>query len=285
MFYSISHQGIFTTNILRNRYKTSVPLLPVQLFLKFCRYKIRMYYLQLVYFLAFLSVAIPCALANTENLRFILQGLESSSKHSPTSIKELLGKSNADNVIPSIEKIPSLSLRITPANQKDGAAAIPEADPYDLPNKIFYNSTLIEASSSSTLSESETVVPHDRLIESIRPSFSHQISRSYLVTGKINEMYEVRVCWPASFPTRFNLYFTQNFNNGSGIITVVATPDYYSNYRELMESPLPGQFEVIINKVYFNALPKDILGAVGLVAVAGFVAFLFSNSVASYISV
>lgn len=245
-----------------------------------------MHTLQPIYFLALLCIAIPCVWANTENLRFVLQGSEPSSRPSPSSIREFFGISTAGNGLPSIEKVPSLSLRLISSNNKDSAVAISEADPYDFPNKIFYNNTVIDASvSSSPLNlKSAPAAPRDRLIETIKPSFSYQVSRSYLVTGEVNDMYEVRVCWPASFPTRFDLYFTQNFNNGSGIITVVATPDYYSNYRELMESPLPGQFEIIINKVYFNALPKDILGTVGLVVVAGFVAFLFSDSVASYIS-
>lgn len=124
----------------------------------------------------------------------------------------------------------------------------------------------------------------DRVVVPVSPNFGHKVTQTFHISGEIGSMYEVRVCWPASFPTKFELNFF-DFFNGSGVVTVAASPDYYSSIPQLMKFPLSGKYEIIINKIYLDALPKDIIGTISFILIGLICAFFISDSVVSYVSI
>lgn len=83
-------------------------------------------------------------------------------------------------------------------------------------------------------------------------------------------MYEVRVCWPASYPLEFELSFDEKTNS----VRVQYVSDYVSSDEELNYLPLDAEYQIVLNKVVFGALPEDIFGAV-ILAVGGAVAAWF----------
>lgn len=81
--------------------------------------------------------------------------------------------------------------------------------------------------------------------------------------------YEVRVCWPASSPSCFNLDYEK------GYLRISYKTDYYSHLNELMDNPLPVQCEIILNRLVLNALPRDIVETIGLTIVGGVLAYYY----------
>lgn len=127
-----------------------------------------------------------------------------------------------------------------------------------------------------------TAEPTDRHLTVIQPTFEAASVNEFLVKGNIGEMYEVRVCWPATFPSQHQLTFADHFD-GTGIIRVSTSLDYYSQYPELMKSPRKGAYEIVVNKVLKDALPTDIVTTLGFVLASVGAAYLTSGYVVSSI--
>lgn len=117
----------------------------------------------------------------------------------------------------------------------------------------------------STISETcksviHTVIPQPRGIES---------EQWIKIDGRDNQPYEVRVCWPASMPTEFDMEYVE------GYIRIGYKTQYFSHMTDLMDHPLPVQFEVVLNRLVYGALPSDIVDTIGLAVVGGLFAFYY----------
>ncbi|KAG5366796.1 hypothetical protein CJU89_1239 [Yarrowia sp. B02] len=88
-------------------------------------------------------------------------------------------------------------------------------------------------------------------------------------------MYEVRVCWPASYPLEFDMVFDPKTN----AVKVTYVSDYVSSDDDLNYLPLDAEYQVVLNKVVLGALPEDIFGAVILAVVGGGLAYFLGGTV------
>lgn len=117
---------------------------------------------------------------------------------------------------------------------------------------------------------------NDRLLSTLDLKFGSETTTSFVVKGNVGSSYEVRVCWPASFPSAHTLAFEDRLD-GTGVVTVKSVPEYYSQYAMLMEQPKRGAYEVVINELVQNALPTDIVGPLQMAGIVVVVAFLFAG--------
>jgi hypothetical protein len=114
--------------------------------------------------------------------------------------------------------------------------------------------------SENNISLLKSVIPRPRGSESVQ---------WIAVDGVDGQSYEVRVCWPASMPTSFDLEYHQ------GNLRIGYKTDYYSHLPELMDNPLPIEFEIVLNRLVLNALPRDIVETIGLTVVGGSLAYYY----------
>lgn len=124
----------------------------------------------------------------------------------------------------------------------------------------------------------------DRIVTLLAPkSRTSRISHSYLLQASVGPMFELRVCWPASFPAKFGLSFVDH-RDGSGVVTVSYEPDYVSQVRDLMlQTPIPGRYELVANAVWMDALPLDAVGILWMLPLGGFIAYHLSTLILKWI--
>jgi hypothetical protein len=119
-----------------------------------------------------------------------------------------------------------------------------------------------------------TVSDHNqRLVREIQPTFTEIGKDVIRVDGVESRMYELRICWPASQPTQFNL----SYDDRAGLVTVSYYPEFYSADPHLMAKPPLVKYEAILNEVIFGALPRDIVETVGLVLCAAVSGYYLSS--------
>lgn len=114
---------------------------------------------------------------------------------------------------------------------------------------------------------------HQNLVREIHPSFDAIGTDSIRIDGVEGRMYELRVCWPASQPTEFNL----SYHPTTGTVTVSYAPEFYSSDPALMAKPPPVKYEAILNEVVYGVLPRDIVETVGLVVCAAVAGYFLSS--------
>lgn len=134
---------------------------------------------------------------------------------------------------------------------------------------ILKNTNVVNIHNASTLTLSQNT-----LTEEVSPTNYHQkVTNRYQIDAKPDHMYEVRVCWPASSPADFDLEYSPEEH----IVAVTCSANYYSHNTHLMENPNSVPYQVVLNKVIFNALPSDIMSTVGLVATGVTAAYILSS--------
>lgn len=124
---------------------------------------------------------------------------------------------------------------------------------------------------------SKALSPNDSTLTlTTTPDFEPQ-SQTFQLNGLSTDgtMYEVRVCWPASYPLEFDLAFDPESNS----VRVTYVSDYVSSDDDLNYLPLDAEFQVVLNKVVLGALPEDIFGAVVLAVVGGGLAYFLGGTV------
>lgn len=124
---------------------------------------------------------------------------------------------------------------------------------------------------------SKTLSPADNTLTLVTtPEFEPQ-TQTFQLNGLSTDgtMYEVRVCWPASYPLEFDLTFDPKTNS----VRVAYVSDYVSSDDDLNYLPLDAEFQVVLNKVVLGALPEDIFGAVVLAVLGGGLAYFLGGSV------
>ncbi|KAI5800061.1 hypothetical protein EDC01DRAFT_532480 [Geopyxis carbonaria] len=128
----------------------------------------------------------------------------------------------------------------------------------------------------------------------VHPGATHWIALSGLAP---QQRYEVRICWPATQPTDFNLkLFTveqidgdtalsssihaypkniqrrlnRPYDGGSTLyLRIFAKTAYVSAQKSRMETPEPVDVEIILDPYKFNVLPESLVPIGGLLIVVG----------------
>lgn len=86
--------------------------------------------------------------------------------------------------------------------------------------------------------------------------------------------YEARVCWPASEPASFDILYDSH----AGLIHVTYSADFYSQNEQINKSPLPVNYEIIVEKlVWFGSVPKTVADIIKSVAAAAVVGYYLTN--------
>ncbi|CAN6674921.1 hypothetical protein TRVA0_072S00298 [Trichomonascus vanleenenianus] len=118
---------------------------------------------------------------------------------------------------------------------------------------------------SEDLATLDASAPDARIEITLTPeSYLDRISkRVKVINGVEGQMYEVRVCWPASHPADFDVAYEEG-----GYVKIGFSSDIYSHIPEVMYGPREVPVDIILNKVIADALPEDIVGPIGLVGVA-----------------
>lgn len=96
----------------------------------------------------------------------------------------------------------------------------------------------------------------NRRVESI----SNGGEKWFKVHGIQGKDYEIRVCWPASYPGDLSISY-----QSGGYVKVAHESDYYSHIKRLMESPDDIPFEIIMDPIILGVLPKDIIEVIALI--------------------
>lgn len=114
----------------------------------------------------------------------------------------------------------------------------------------------------------------DRLRDTVTPLGNYDISsQHYKVAGELDENYEVRICWPALYPSRFKL----SYNESNGVLTVNYAIDYYSHLQHLMDKPHAVPYEIIINKLELLVIPTDFMQTLQIVSLGLFGAYFIRD--------
>jgi hypothetical protein len=108
-----------------------------------------------------------------------------------------------------------------------------------------------------------TLYDHPDKPNSIQKLVSPHSQQWFSIEGVLGRSYEVRVCWPASQPTKFDLVYDPETQS----VGISSSADYYSNIPDLMEHPRPVQYDVVLNRLLFGVIPTDIADTIGLVLV------------------
>lgn len=130
-------------------------------------------------------------------------------------------------------------------------------------------------STSSSLDDLPTVNGQIRSELLPRPNGLDNHTQFAVTALNNGSQYEARVCWPASFPTKFDLSYDD------GIITVTYAIDYYSDNSSLMLYPSGVPFDLIVDEVVAGVLPYGIVNTIGLAIFAGALGFILGNPLTS----
>ncbi|QLI67106.1 uncharacterized protein G6M90_00g034920 [Metarhizium brunneum] len=153
----------------------------------------------------------------------------------------------------------------------------------------------------------------DRIFASKQTGFQGQPSWILLTNLTENQRYELRVCWSALEPTRFDMEaytldtvlendkLLQSLNayaafrpkiqttkqstiipnSSSLLIEIHSAADYFTDNAELMANPPPVLVDLILDPFLLNVLPKSLLPTVGYLSLLGVVTWFVARWVAS----
>lgn len=116
-----------------------------------------------------------------------------------------------------------------------------------------------------------SITPEENRIKRTVHPLAHGVpTEEFFIADLPPGTYEARVCWPASEPTAFDMQYDSHLST----IQVSYKTDFYSQYREINESPLAVNYELIVERlVWFGLVPKtvaDIIKSVAAAAVVGY---------------
>ncbi|KAK4132953.1 hypothetical protein BT67DRAFT_443327 [Trichocladium antarcticum] len=151
------------------------------------------------------------------------------------------------------------------------------------------------------------------------PTAAHPLGpATWLILDQLtpNQRYEVRVCWPATQPTAFQVdtfalsavhaspdllaslhSYAKTHHAGAAsaaprstdgeasilLLRILAAADYFTADAALMRTVPPVDVDIILDPFLFNVLPRSLAGTVGYIVPVAVVAYLLAGKIASWI--